>query len=164
MKQLALHLAPTPAECTNHSERRQKISSNFDTSGPSYRFEQKTTLLNLKHDVPHCLFRDCRCDQIGGRQRPFSTQHGDQNPGFLLFYWLCLQDSLRQCIDFSVLRAHFLTTLRSHLDVTCSCYFKSNLFNVDIKYSYIYIYLVYHSCSLKSIEKNLVNYSYFDSC
>ena len=26
---------------------------------------------------------------------------------------------------------HFLTTLHSHLDVTCSCYFWSSFFNVD---------------------------------
>ena len=51
----------------------------------------------------------------------------------------------RLCINFSVSRANFLTTLRSHLDITCSYYFWSSLFNVDFKYSYIY----------------LVNYDYF---
>ena len=34
-------------------------------------------------------------------------------------------------VNFYVLRANFLTTLRSHLDVTCSYYFWSTLFNVD---------------------------------
>jgi len=37
----------------------------------------------------------------------------------------------RLCVNFYVSRANVLTTLRSHLDVTCSCYFWSNLFNVD---------------------------------
>jgi hypothetical protein len=31
------------------------------------------------------------------------------------------------CVNFYVSRANFLTTLRSHLDVTCSYYFWSNL-------------------------------------
>ena len=42
-------------------------------------------------------------------------------------------------IDFYVSRAKFLTTLRSHLDIACSCCFLSNSFNVDISYSFIYI-------------------------
>ena len=45
----------------------------------------------------------------------------------------------RLCINFFVSRANFLTTLRSHLDVTCSCYFWSTLFNVDVNYNYICI-------------------------
>ena len=52
---------------------------------------------------------------------------------------LALSVGQRLCINFSVSRANFLTTLCSHLDVTCSCYFGSNLFNVDVKYSYIYL-------------------------
>ena len=40
-------------------------------------------------------------------------------------------------LNFFVLRANFLTTLCSHLDVTCSCYFWSTLFNVDVIYIYI---------------------------
>ena len=63
--------------------------------------------------------------------------------------FVCTQ---RLCINFSVLRVDFLTTLRSQLNV--SCYFWSSLFNVDVNYSYI----------LKCIEKDLVNYIYFDSC
>ena len=47
----------------------------------------------------------------------------------------------RLCINFFVSRANFLTTLRSHLDVTCSCYFGSILFNVDVNYSCVYIYI-----------------------
>ena len=39
------------------------------------------------------------------------------------------------CIDFSVSKANFLTTLRSLLDVTCSFYFWSNLIYVDVYYS-----------------------------
>ena len=61
----------------------------------------------------------------------------------------------RVCINFSVSRANFLTTLHSYLDITCSCYFWSSLFNVDVIYNY--------SCSLKCIERNLVNYGYFGS-
>ena len=53
----------------------------------------------------------------------------------------------RLCINFSVSKANFLTTLRSHLDATRSCYFWSSLFHVDFKYSYIH--LVNYSCSLK---------------
>ena len=41
------------------------------------------------------------------------------------------------CIDFSISKVNFLTTLRSYLDVTCSCYFWSSLVNVDVNYSYI---------------------------
>ena len=60
-------------------------------------------------------------------------------------YLLDLSVGQRLCINFSVSRANFLTTLRSHLDVACSCYFWSSLFDVDVNYSYIY----------------LVNYNYF---
>jgi hypothetical protein len=35
------------------------------------------------------------------------------------------------CINFYASRADFLTTLRSRLDITCSYYFWSNLFNVN---------------------------------
>ena len=41
----------------------------------------------------------------------------------------------RLSINFLVSRVNFLTTLRSHLNV--SCYFWSNLLNVDVNYSYI---------------------------
>ena len=58
----------------------------------------------------------------------------------------------RLCINFSVPRANFLTTLRLHLDVTCSYYFWSSLFNVDVDYSYTY--LVNCSCSLNVLEKS----------
>ena len=37
----------------------------------------------------------------------------------------------RLCINFYVSRAKFLTTLCSHLDITCTCYFWSNLFKMD---------------------------------
>ena len=46
----------------------------------------------------------------------------------------------RLCINFFVSRANFLTTLCLHLDVTCSCYVGSNLLNVDVNYSYIYLF------------------------
>ena len=52
----------------------------------------------------------------------------------------------RLCIDFYVSRANFLTTLCSHLDVTCSCYFWSSLFNVDV--NYIYMYPVNYCCKM----------------
>ena len=68
----------------------------------------------------------------------------------------------RLCINLFVSRANFLTTLHSHLDVICSCYFWFSLFYVNVNYSYIY--LVNYNCSLKCIEKNLVNYSYFGNC
>ena len=41
-------------------------------------------------------------------------------------WFLALSVGQRLCINFSVSRANFLTTLRSHLDVTCSCYFCLN--------------------------------------
>ena len=63
----------------------------------------------------------------------------------------------RLCINFSISRANFVTTLRSHLDV--SCYFWSTLFNVDVNYSYIYIYELNYSCFLKCIEEILIKYS-----
>ena len=66
----------------------------------------------------------------------------------------------RQCVNFSVSRVNFLTTLHSHLNV--SCYFWSSLFNVDVNYSYILS--LYCSGYLKCIEKDLVSYTYFDSC
>jgi hypothetical protein len=46
-------------------------------------------------------------------------------------YWLCVQVRDYAPTFIYVSRANFLTTLRSHLDVTCSCYFWSSLFNVD---------------------------------
>ena len=66
----------------------------------------------------------------------------------------------RLCFNFSISRVNFLTTLRSHLNV--SCYFWSNLFNVDVNCSYILSF----DCSgyLKYIEKYLVNYPCFDNC
>ena len=71
------------------------------------------------------------------------------NGSFISFYFILLALCVGQrlCINFSVSRANFLTTLRSHLDVTCSCCFGSSLFNVDVNYDYI--------C--------LVNYNYFGS-
>jgi hypothetical protein len=44
---------------------------------------------------------------------------------------LALSIGQRLCVNFYVSRANFLTTLRSHLDVSCSCYFWSSLVNVD---------------------------------
>ena len=74
---------------------------------------------------------------------PNVTQHW----GSWLVVWdlLTLFVGQRLCINFSISRANFLTTLRSHLDITCSCYFGSSLANVDVHYSYIY--LVNYSCS-----------------
>ena len=66
----------------------------------------------------------------------------------------------RLCINFSVSRVDFLTTLRSHLNV--SCCFWSSLFNVDVNCSYILS--LYCSGYLECIEKNLVNYTYLDNC
>ena len=68
---------------------------------------------------------------------------------------LAMYVSQRLRIAFFVSRANFLTTLRSNLDVTCSCYFWSNLFNGDVTYSYIY--LVNYTCSQKHIGKNIVS-------
>ena len=53
-------------------------------------------------------------------------------------YLLAMFVEQRLCINFSIPRANFLTTLRSHLDITSSCYFGSNFFNVDVNYTYIY--------------------------
>jgi hypothetical protein len=50
------------------------------------------------------------------------------------FLWsnlLALSVGQSLCVNFYVSRANFLTTLRSHLDITHSCYFWSCLFNVD---------------------------------
>jgi hypothetical protein len=58
---------------------------------------------------------------------------------------LALSIGQRLCVNFYVsIRANFLTTLRSHLDVTCSYYFWSSLFNVD-------------DGSLQTLDKQLVN-------
>ena len=58
---------------------------------------------------------------------------GAKNTGDFIWNYalLALFVGQRLCIDFSVLRANFLTTLHSHLEVTCSCYFWSSLFNLD---------------------------------
>ena len=42
------------------------------------------------------------------------------------------------CINFFVSRANFLTTLCSHLDI--SCYFWSQLVDVDVNYSCLCVY------------------------
>ena len=47
------------------------------------------------------------------------------------------------------MQANFSATLRSHLNVTCSCYFCSCLFIVDVNYTYTY--LDNYSCSLNFI-------------
>jgi hypothetical protein len=45
---------------------------------------------------------------------------------------LALSIGQRLCVNFYVsITENFLTTLRSHLDVTCSYYFWSSFFNVD---------------------------------
>ena len=76
---------------------------------------------------------------------------------------LVLSVGQRLCIDFSVSKANFLTTLRSHLDVTYSCHFIFKLFNVDVNYIFIiYLFIVNYSCSPN--WKNLDNYSYFGNC
>ena len=62
----------------------------------------------------------------------------DLNNRFL--FLLVLSVGQRLCINFFDPEENFLTTLRSHLDVTFSCYFWSTLFNVDVLYIYIYIY------------------------
>ena len=46
----------------------------------------------------------------------------------------------RQCINLSVPGVNFLSTLHSHLNV--SCYFWSNWFNMDVNYSYILIFYI----------------------
>ena len=48
----------------------------------------------------------------------------------------------RLCINFFVSRVNFLTTLHSHLDGTCSCYSWSNLFDLNVNYTfYMYSWL-----------------------
>ena len=60
---------------------------------------------------------------------------------FMLFLstLLALFVGQRLCINFVVSRVNFLTTLHSHLNVTCSYYIWYSLFNVDVNYGYIYI-------------------------
>ena len=52
------------------------------------------------------------------------------------FFWV-LYVGQRLCIDFSVSRANFLTTLHSHLVVTCSCYFWSSLLALSVDKDYV---------------------------
>ena len=89
--------------------------------------------------------------QKPAEQQPMQSKQliNQSNPSQIRAVLLALSVGRRLCINFSVSRANFQTTLRSHLDVTCSCYFWSSLFTVDVNYSYIYIYLV--------------NYNYFGS-
>jgi hypothetical protein len=64
---------------------------------------------------------------------------------------------MRQLLCFkSKFPNHFVFTLGRYLFLLFLVQF-----NVDDNYSYIY--LVNYSCSLKCIEKNLVNYGYFDN-
>ena len=65
------------------------------------------------------------------------------NKVYYIIGYVCKTKTMHRLLYF---KANFLATLRSHLDVTCSCYFWSSLFNVDV--NYIYIYLVNYSCSL----------------
>ena len=58
---------------------------------------------------------------------------------WVLFGLLALSIGQRLCINFFVPRANFLTTLRSHLDVACTRYFSSSLFNVGVDYSVVNI-------------------------
>ena len=70
-----------------------------------------------------------------------------KNPHHFLECLLALYVGHRLCINFSVSRANFLTTLPSHLNVTCSCYFRP-------------IYLMW----ALTIVLYIVNYSYFGNC
>ena len=56
-------------------------------------------------------------------------------------------------------KSKFVTTLHSHLDVTCSYYFWSTCFNVHVNHSYIVKY-----CFSLHIFKNMVQYRQFGSC
>ena len=70
---------------------------------------------------------------------------------------LTLYVGQKLCIVFFFFsKANFLTTLRSYLDVICFYYFWSNLLKINVNYDYIY--MVYCSCFIKSIDKNIVNY------
>ena len=66
---------------------------------------------------------------------------------FMLFWsnLLALSVGRRLCINFYVSRANFLSTLRSHSDVKCFCYFWYNWFIVDRNY----LYRVNYSFSLR---------------
>ena len=93
--------------------------------------------------------------------REIWMNNGWTHPSFMtIFVGTVCRHRQRLCINFSVSIVNSLTTLRSHLNV--SCYFWSNLFNVDVNYSYMLI--IYCSDYLKCIGKDLVNYTYFDSC
>ena len=79
----------------------------------------------------------------------------DELAGNIMQGWYMILFALyigqRLCVNFYVSRANFLATLCSHLDVTCSCYLWSSLFNRNANYSYkclvnkyvvkIYIYI-----------------------
>ena len=54
----------------------------------------------------------------------------------ILFWFVGFVCRQRLCINFSVSRVNFLTTLHSHLNIFC--YFWSSLFNVDVNCSYIF--------------------------
>jgi len=60
----------------------------------------------------------------------------------VLCYLLALSVGQRLCIDFSVpVPANFLTTLRSHMDVTCSCYFWSSL-RMSVVYTTVVVFII----------------------
>ena len=82
-------------------------------------------------------------DQVYALESSFFISYG----GFFVLFLLALSIVHRLCINLSVSRANFLTTLRSHLDVTCSYYFGCSLFNVDVNYNY---YGIFHN--LKKIR------------
>jgi len=74
----------------------------------------------LAHSLFAHFIRRARYLVVGGYRRPVlngNRAHKESN-------LLAPSVGERQCIDFSVpVHANFLTTLRSHMDITCSCYF-----------------------------------------
>ena len=71
----------------------------------------------------------------------------------ILFYLLALSVGQRLCIDSSVSRAKFQTTLRLHLDVTCSCYYFGLVYLMWLLTIYLDIYV--------ASDIYPVNYNYF---
>ena len=71
----------------------------------------------------------------------------------ILFYLLALSVGQRLWIDSSVSRAKFQTTLRLHLDVTCSCYYFGLVYLMWLLTIYLDIYV--------ASDIYPVNYNYF---
>ena len=128
---------------TSHYGRPKSRGRGFEW--PNFVDNPKKWGENSQYNVRIDAFGQVQCEALKAKSK---VQRKKEHSTLL-----AMSIGQRLCINFSVSRVNFLTTLRSHSDITCSCYFGYNGFSVDVNYSYIY--LVNYSYSLQCIGKKI---------